>query len=73
MMAKRKTELPAAAFKKIIKKAGGQRVSISAANALCEIASDTALDIASRAVKLSTHAGRKTVTAQDIKLAVKAL
>jgi histone H3/H4 len=72
-MVKRKTELPAAAFKKIIKKAGGQRVSISAANALCEVACDTATDIATRAVRLSNHAGRKTVTAEDVRLAVKSL
>ena len=72
-MAKRKNELPTAAFKKIIKKAGGQRVSINAATALCEIAFDAAMDIASQAVKLSTHAGRKTVNAQDVRLAVKSV
>ena len=61
-----------APFKKIIQKVGGQRVSADAAAALRDVLNDVAKDIAAKASKLSTHAGRKTVTAQDIKLAYKA-
>jgi histone H3/H4 len=71
-MAKRGRDLPLAPFKKIIQKSGGARVSASAAAALRDEVEDVARDIAARASRLSNHAGRKTVTAQDIKLAVKA-
>ena len=70
-MAKRGKDLPLAPFKKIIQKSGGGRVSAGAAAALRDQVEDVARDIAARASRLSTHAGRKTVTAQDIKLAVK--
>lgn len=71
-MVKRGRDLPLAPFKRIIKKSGGARVSADAADALRDEVEDVARDIASRASRLSSHAGRKTVTAQDVKLAVKA-
>ncbi len=70
-MAKRETDLPLAPFKKIIQKSGGVRVSADAADALREAVEEFAKDIAARASRLSAHAGRKTVTSKDIKLAVK--
>jgi histone H3/H4 len=63
--------LPLAAMEKILKSAGAQRVSDKAKVALKEVIEDMADDIASTAVKLAQHAGRKTVKSGDIKLAVK--
>jgi histone H3/H4 len=65
--------LPLAAMEKIIKKAGGAdiRVSEKAKVALKSVIEDKAEEIAERAWRLATHAGRKTVKEGDIKLAVK--
>ncbi|MBW2980542.1 NFYB/HAP3 family transcription factor subunit [Candidatus Woesearchaeota archaeon] len=64
--------LPLAAMEKIIKKVGGPdiRVSDKAKTALKNIVEEKAEDIAERAWRLASHAGRKTVKASDIKLAV---
>ena len=64
-------ELPTAPFKRIVKNVGGGRVSSVAAEELRDAIEDISLEIASRATRLAEHAGRKTVTADDIKLAVK--
>lgn len=62
-------ELPVAAVDRIIRRAGGQRVSESAAEELAEILEEYALEIAGEATELSEHAGRKTVRDTDIRLA----
>ncbi len=64
-------ELPIAAVDRLIRKAGGQRVSESAAEELAEIIEEKGLEIASEAAELSEHAGRKTVRDTDIRLAAK--
>jgi DNA-binding protein len=58
------------AMDKIIREAGALRVSDSAKKALSEILKEKGLKIANEARKLAEHAGRKTVTDEDIKLAV---
>ncbi len=63
--------LPLAAMEKILKKTGAERVSDSAKAALKDVVEEKAEAIASQAVKLAMHAGRKTVKAGDIKLAAK--
>ncbi|MBU0627872.1 MAG: NFYB/HAP3 family transcription factor subunit [Nanoarchaeota archaeon] len=65
--------LPLAAMEKIIKKVGGSniRVSDKAKVALKEVIELKAEEIAEKAWRLATHAGRKTVKEDDIKLAVK--
>ena len=63
--------IPLAAMEKIMKKAGAERVSDKSKVALKAVLEDIAEDIASNAVKLAMHAGRKTVKAGDIKLAAK--
>ncbi len=63
--------LPLAAMEKILKLAGAERVSDRAKVALKNVIEDSAEGIASQAVKLALHAGRKTVKAGDIKLAAK--
>lgn len=66
------TELPRAAIERLIRNAGASRVSASACDALIEVLEDVALDVAAQAISLAKHAGRKTVTAEDIRLAARA-
>ena len=65
--------LTLAAMEKIIKKVGGAdvRVSDKAKAALKAVVEEKAEEIAEKAWRLATHAGRKTVKEDDIKLAVK--
>lgn len=65
------TEIPAAPIDRIIRKAGADRVSEEAAQELAKILEEIALGIASQANTFAQHAGRKTITAQDIQLASK--
>ena len=63
--------LPLAAMEKILKQGGAERVSDKAKVALKNVIEDIAHDIAVKSIKLSAHAGRKTIKAEDIKLAVR--
>ena len=59
------------AMDKIMREAGALRVSDDAKAALAEVLEQKALEISSEAKKLAEHAGRKTVTEKDIRLANK--
>ena len=63
--------LPLAAMEKLLKQGGAERVSDKAKVALKHALEDIAHEIAAKSIKLAVHAGRKTVKAEDIKLAVK--
>ena len=63
--------VPLAAMEQILKQAGAERVSDKAKAALKDVIEEIATEIAQSAVKLSVHAGRKTVKASDVKLAAK--
>lgn len=63
--------LPLAAMEKLLKKSGAKRVSDSAKIALKDVLEDHAENIALKAIKFAAHAGRKTIKAEDIKLAAK--
>ncbi len=65
------TELPTATLDRVIRKAGAQRVSESAAEELAEILEEKGMEIAKEAIELTEHAGRKTVRDEDIRLALK--
>lgn len=64
-------ELPRAPTARIMKNAGAQRISGDAVDELLAAIEAYGTDIASRANDLARHAGRKTVKASDIKLAMK--
>jgi len=66
-----KKVLPLAAMEKLLKKCGASRVSEDAKEALKNILEDYGSNIGVKAIKVAEHAGRKTVKAVDIELAVK--
>ncbi len=59
------------AMDKMIREAGGVRVSDDAKLALATLLEDKALQISMEAKKFAEHAGRKTITEKDILLANK--
>ena len=65
------SELGISAMYRILKKAGAERVSDESAEELRGIIEELANNIAKSAVDMASHAGRKTIKAEDIKLASK--
>lgn len=63
-------ELPLSAMDLIIREASGLRVGLDAREALAEILEEQGAGIAREAGKYAQHANRKTVKAEDIRLAV---
>ena len=62
-------ELPLAPCERILKRPGDLRVSEDATKALRDIVEDYAREVAEKANKFARHAGRKTILADDVKLA----
>ncbi|MFQ6025531.1 MAG: histone family protein [Nitrosopumilaceae archaeon] len=67
----RTSEFGLSAMYRILKKAGAERVSDESADELRRILEEIGIAIAKSAVEMSSHAGRKTVKAEDVKLAAK--
>ncbi|HUH79621.1 MAG TPA: histone [Methanoregula sp.] len=63
------TELSQAAVERIIKKAGAERVSADATEALAQLMEEYGIFLAREAKKMSDHAGRKTMRGSDIQMA----
>ena len=66
-----KKTLPLAAMEKILKNSGAERVADNAKVALRNVIEEIAEEISIQANKLASHAGRKTVKSEDIRLASK--
>ena len=64
--------IPLAAMEKILKQGGAERVSDKAKVAFKNAIEEIANQLAAKSIKFAIHAGRKTIKAEDIKLAVKA-
>ena len=67
------TEIPIAPVIRIIRKTGADRVGNEAGEALADIMEQYGQKIAKEALKLASHAGRKTITAHDIRMAAEIL
>jgi histone H3/H4 len=63
--------MPLASMEKVMVEAGAERVSEGAKKELKQIIENYASDIAEKAIRFAMHAGRKTIKADDIKLAMK--
>ena len=63
------TELPAAPFERILKKAGAKRVSQEAMEEFAKIMEEKMIKVAEEAALLAKHAGRKTITDEDVRMA----
>jgi histone H3/H4 len=66
-------ELGLSAMYRIIKKSGGERISEDAAEELRKVLEGIGMKISRQAVDLGSHAGRRTIKAEDIALASKNL
>lgn len=64
-------EFGSAAVYRILKKAGADRVGDDAVIEFRTALDEIGVQIGKKAVELALHAGRKTVKASDVKLAVK--
>lgn len=64
-------ELALAAIDRILRKAGAERVSAGAKKELRRVTEDIGMEIAEESVRIAQHAGRKTVKAEDIRLAAR--
>ena len=63
------SDLGVSAMYRILKKAGADRVSDESAEELRRVLEDIGIEIAKNAGDMGKHAGRKTVKAEDVKLA----
>ncbi len=70
-MKRKTTIIPKAPFRGILMKAGIKRVSTGAVDAFTEVITEMTEKIATQAIKISKHSGRKTVKEGDIKLAAR--
>ena len=63
--------IPLAAMEKLLKQAGAERVSDNAKVAMKAVVEEIVEKISKDAIRYAEHEGRKTIKAEDIKLALK--
>jgi len=63
--------LPLLPFERIAKKAGAKRISKQALEELRDIMDEIGAEIAEKAVKISRHANKRTVMAEDVRFVLK--
>lgn len=59
-------ELPLAPIKRIMKKAGAERVADDAVEAMADVLQQEAVALSKQANKFAAHADRKTVKKEDV-------
>lgn len=64
-------DIPTAPIDRLMRNAGAARVSEAASKKMVDALEDYTEEIARKAVDIARHSGRKTVKAEDIKLALK--
>lgn len=62
-------ELPLAPLERLLRKAGAKRVSKKAVREFAIVIADYAYDLSAEASTLAKHAGRKTITDSDVRMA----
>lgn len=62
-------ELPKMPFERILKKAGAKRVSQDALQEFSSVMEERMMKVAAEALALAKHAGRKTITDEDVRMA----
>ncbi|VVB66123.1 Archaeal histone HAN1 subunit A [Candidatus Gugararchaeum adminiculabundum] len=63
------SDLSLASMDRLLRKSGAERISEGACAALAEALEARGQEIGAKAIKYANHAGRKTITEQDVKLA----
>lgn len=58
---------------RLIRRSGADRIGADAGDALAALMESYGVSVAKEAIKLASHAGRKTVTAHDIRMAAEIL
>ncbi len=61
--------LSSAAFERVLKKAGAKRVSHTAMQEFSVVMEEKLYGVAKEAAALAKHAGRKTIVAEDVRIA----
>lgn len=64
-------EIAVAPMHRLCKKAGADRVSNAAAKELAKTLEEIGIKIAKEALDYTVHAGRKTIKAEDIEIAIR--
>lgn len=66
-----KGELSTAAIHRLLEKAGAERVGDDAVEELRKVLEELAVKIGKEAMELASHAGRKTIRGEDVRLSVR--
>jgi len=66
-----KGELSTAAVHRLIEKGGAERVGDDAVEELRKVLEELAVKVGKEAKELASHAGRKTIRGEDIRLSIK--